>query len=91
VLKSTHAANRVRKHGLATAWGSIKQDAAGRLYAGVEVDLGMHKRHRHELEHLLYAWVYAAQIREARRWRCVLLRCIACSDATAFASLLAAR
>jgi hypothetical protein len=40
----------------------MEQDAAGRLHAGVEVDLGVHEGHRYELEHLLHARVHAAQI-----------------------------
>jgi hypothetical protein len=40
----------------------MQQDAARWLHAGVEVDLGVHERHRHELEDLLHARVDAAQV-----------------------------
>ena len=40
----------------------MQQHAAGRLHAGVKVDLGVRERHRHELEYLLHARVDAAQV-----------------------------
>jgi hypothetical protein len=40
----------------------MQQHATRRLHAGMEVDLRVCKRHCHELEHFLYAWVHAAQV-----------------------------
>jgi hypothetical protein len=59
----------------------------------MEVDLRVCKRHCHELEHLLHAWVHAAQIGEAHRRRRVFLRRATRADggATAFGALIAAR
>jgi len=56
----------------------------------VDVDLRVRKGHSYELEHLLHAWIHAAQIREAHGRRRVSLGHVICAEATAFAALFAA-